>query len=232
MNRQIRISCCLTSALTHHFFIAAEEELRSQNKAKNRQQRKKVTKAKKIDDDMDSDEEYVLKEKKKVLTKKVTGNGGKASQQKVLNPKPKADPKTENRTVVEKLIEDEKKKAPVYSLSDSDDDEDIGTGISLMDRLNKKTGKPMSDGLNVKSNAKKRPSPRAHTASEPKDLESFEVEDFEPGKCNVKPLNGHKASRFLTISFNSCSYPGTKESKNYHQKENGYPHEITENGPK
>lgn len=160
---------------------AAEEELRSQKTAKRRQQKKKVTKSKKFDDELDSDEEFVVKETKKVVTKKVRNNVIKASQN-VSNPKPKAKPATGKSSVHQKLVEKEKKKAPVYNLSDSDDD-DIGTGMSLMDRLNKKTpGSALSNVLEEKANAKKRPSPRARTTEDTKDFESFEIEDFEPGK--------------------------------------------------
>lgn len=165
---------------------AAEEELRSQKTAKRRQQKKKVTKSKKFDDELDSDEEFVVKETKKVVTKKVRNNVIKASQN-VSNPKPKAKPATGKSSVHQKLVEKEKKKAPVYNLSDSDDD-DIGTGMSLMDRLNKKTpGSALSNVLEEKANAKKRPSPRARTTEDTKDFESFEIEDFEPAALTPAP---------------------------------------------
>ena len=159
-----------------------EEQLRSQNKAKQKRERKKVAKSKKFDEESDSDEEYVVKEKTKVPTKKITSNGAKASR-KVPNPKPKVESQTEKRVIAEKLIDNGKKKTTVYNLSDSDDDDDIGTGISLMDRLHRKTsGLSTSDVQKEKLNEKKRPSPRGCTASATKDFESFEIEDFEPGK--------------------------------------------------
>jgi len=183
-----------------YYIEAAEEELRSQNKAKQNRKSKKVSKSKKLDEELDSDEEYVLKEKKKVITKKVTSNI-EQDKRKLPNPKPKADSQTKKTEFFEKVIDNGKKKLPMYNLSDSDDDDDIGTGMSLMDRLHKKTsgGSGMSDVLQEKLNVKKRPSPRACTASDGKDIESFEIEDFEPAALTPAPKKAKTATKKKSV---------------------------------
>lgn len=163
---------------------AAEEELRSQNKAKKRQNRKKDAKKNKIADSDDSDDDFVMKARK-------TKTKGTNTRAKICQPEmarrerivPTKNPDENTAKIIDSGIS--KKEIPVYSIDDSDDEEEIG--ISLAERLSKKTSSALCNLTKEQDRVKKRPSPRACLDVNSVDLESFEIERFEPAALTPAP---------------------------------------------
>jgi hypothetical protein len=139
----------------------------------------KKTKSRKFDDE-NSDEDFVVKEKKKDNKRKDVIKRVKANQT-VSHLK-----KLDGINTKDADSSSEKEKITCY-LDDTDDEDDHVTGMSLMDRLHKKTsGSKVVSSITENTNIKKRPSPRACMADDSEDLESFEIERFEPGKKKNK----------------------------------------------